>query len=165
MPIHTLKQLWDMNKENLSTVAGTSYWIFPEYVKISMATKHDTNPKWKLCHLQPIFFRWRWSGGFVFLALCIIVYTPINANQTNGSFVPNKQSIPLLIWPVLNFWHHIKRPLRYVGINVTYHTCHCANKQNFYTVKLKIIHPVVYYTCFAISPASCRLVLLACRTS
>ncbi|GFU13748.1 uncharacterized protein TNCV_939671 [Trichonephila clavipes] len=64
--------------------------------------------------------------------------------------------------------HHRERLLRWAGVKSTHRTWHHANRPPpcslLATVKRDIGRPVACVVCLAISPAVCRLFLLACKT-
>ncbi|GFX54818.1 uncharacterized protein TNCV_2557041 [Trichonephila clavipes] len=66
------------------------------------------------------------------------------------------------------FRHHRERLLRWAGVKGTHRTGRRANRPPpcslLATVKRNIGRPVAYVVCLAISPAVCRLFLLACKT-
>ncbi|GFY31421.1 uncharacterized protein TNCV_4989801 [Trichonephila clavipes] len=91
------------------------------------------------------------------------------ATQTESALICKKSTRPHSL--SLQFRcsrHHRERLLRWAGVKGTHRTGRRANRPPpsslLATVKRDIGRPVACVVCLAISPAVCRLFLLACKT-
>ncbi|GFT65220.1 uncharacterized protein TNCV_2816251 [Trichonephila clavipes] len=92
------------------------------------------------------------------------------ATQTESALICKEYSSPFLVSPIPVFREsaHRERLLRWAGVKGTHRTGRRANRPPpcslLATVKHDIGRPVPCVVCLAISPAVCRLFLLACKT-
>ncbi|GFT51996.1 uncharacterized protein TNCV_2058451 [Trichonephila clavipes] len=91
------------------------------------------------------------------------------ATQTESALVCKEYSSPFIVFPIPVFpAPQRKHLLRWAGVKGTHRTGRRANRPPPYsllaTVKRDIGRPVACVVCLAISPAVCRLFLLACKT-
>ncbi|GFU86965.1 uncharacterized protein TNCV_2825491 [Trichonephila clavipes] len=90
------------------------------------------------------------------------------ATQTESALICKEYSSPFIVSQFRCSRHHRERLLRWAGVKGTHRTGRRANRPPpcslLATVKRDIGRPVACVVCLAISPAVCRLFLLACKT-
>ncbi|GFV14887.1 uncharacterized protein TNCV_4790881 [Trichonephila clavipes] len=90
------------------------------------------------------------------------------ATKTQSALICKEYSSPFIVSPIPVFPDHRERLLRWAGVKGTHRTGRRANRPPpcslLATVKRDIGRPVACVVYLAISPAVCRLFLLACKT-
>ncbi|GFY32338.1 uncharacterized protein TNCV_3558461 [Trichonephila clavipes] len=90
------------------------------------------------------------------------------ATQTECCSSVRSISSPFIVTPIPVFPAHRERLLRWAGVKGTHRTGRRTNRPPpcslLATVKGDIGRPVACVVCLPISPAVCRLFLLACKT-
>ncbi|GFY14442.1 uncharacterized protein TNCV_1314961 [Trichonephila clavipes] len=94
------------------------------------------------------------------------------ATQTESTLICKEYSSPFIVSPIpvypIPFLPIGERLLRWAGVKGTHRTERRANRPPpcslLATVKCDIGRPVACFVCLAISPAVCRLFLLACKS-
>ncbi|GFU29066.1 uncharacterized protein TNCV_4836761 [Trichonephila clavipes] len=90
------------------------------------------------------------------------------ATKTESALICKEYSSPFIVSQFRCSRHHRERLLRWAGVKGTHRTGRRANRPPpcslLATVKRDIGRPVACVMCLAISPAVCRLFLLACKT-
>ncbi|GFV72644.1 uncharacterized protein TNCV_411631 [Trichonephila clavipes] len=90
------------------------------------------------------------------------------ATQTESALICKRVLVPIPVSPMPVFPAPQRTPFRWAGVKGTHRTGRRANRPPpcslLATVKRDIGRPVACVVCLAISPAVCRLFLLACKT-
>ncbi|GFS66093.1 uncharacterized protein TNCV_2510821 [Trichonephila clavipes] len=90
------------------------------------------------------------------------------ATQTESALICKEYSSPFIVSPIPVFPAPQRTPSPMAGVKGTHRTGRRANRPPpcslLATVKRDIGRPVACVVCLAISPAVCRLFLLACKT-
>ncbi|GFS53277.1 uncharacterized protein TNCV_1035811 [Trichonephila clavipes] len=131
-----------------------------------MTTKHDASPNENTA--TSIHVPFNDVRGMIAASPSPDEYAMRIATQAESALICKEYSSPFIVSPIPVFPAHRERLLQWAGVKGTHRTGRRANRQPpcslLATVKRDIGCPVACVLCLAISPAVCRLFLLACKT-